>query len=112
MILLIHIWISVWISWESQTIVGRCKLFLTLLRADFAVLTHFFAKCINCTCEEAKKVWILFLTFNPPKRPKKLTHGCLLRLGIDPYFWQTTSNVLITGLENLALIAWTLIYRD
>ena len=42
------------------------------------------------------------------KRPKKLTHGCLPKIRIDPYFWQAPSYVLITGWEDLALNAGTL----
>ena len=51
------------------------------------------------------------LTYTPPpqkkkkKGPKKLTHDCLPKVGIDPYSWQTPSNELITRLEDLALNA-------
>ena len=54
------------------------------------------------------KKWGVFFTFNPPKWPKKLTHGCLPKIWIDPYIWQAPSNVLITGWEDLALNAGTL----
>ena len=96
------------LRWQWRPHIAGCKLFLTLQRAELAVLAYFFAKCINCTCEEAKKVWILFLIFNPRKRPKKLTHGCLPKIWIDPSILQAPSNVVITGWEDLALNAWTL----
>ena len=51
---------------------------------------------------------VFFFTFNPPKRPKKLTHACLPKIWIDPYIWQAPSNVLITGWEDLALNAGAL----
>ena len=44
----------------------------------------------------------------PQKGQKRLTHGCLPNIRIDPYIWQTPSNDLITGLEDLAFNAWTL----
>ena len=106
------------LSWQWRPHIAGCKLFLTMLRAELAVLTHFFAKCINCTCEEAKKTSMecFFFHFIPPYPPpkigpKKLTRGCLQKVGIDPYSWQTPSYELITGLEDLALNAWTK-YRD
>ena len=85
------------LSWQWRPQKVGCKLFMTVLRAEFSVLTQnvSFAYVRNC----------FFFHF---KRPKKLTHGCLPKIWIDPYIWQAPSIVLITGWEDLALNAWTL----
>ena len=63
-----------YLSWQWGPRIAECKLFLTWLRAELAVLTHFFAKCIFCTCVEAKNKYGVFFsfTFNSPKRAKKV----------------------------------------
>ena len=38
--------------------------------------------------------WGVFSRLTPPKRPKKLTHGSLPKIWINPYIWQAPSNVL------------------
>ena len=97
------------LSWQWRAHIAGCKLFLTLLRAELAVLINFFAKCINSIREEAKNPKISFFSLlPPPKWPKKLTYGCLPKIWIDPYIWQAPSNVLITGWEDLALNAGAL----
>ena len=42
------------LSWQWRPHIAGCKMFLTLLRAELAVWTHFFAKCISGICEDAK----------------------------------------------------------
>ena len=61
-------------------------------------------------CGSQKQVWSVFFLslLTPQKGPKRLTHGCLPNIRIDPYIWQTPSNDLIAGLEDLAFNAWTL----
>ena len=87
-----------YLSWQWGPHIAECKLFLISLRAELAILTLFFAKCIFCTCLESKNKYGMFFsfTFNPPN------------IKIDPYIWQTPFNDLITGLEDLAFNAWTL----
>ena len=96
MILVIHIWIYLYmdhLSWKWRPYIAGCKSFLTLLRAELAVLTQlFFAKCSFCTCEEAKKT-------------TRKVDPVFPNMGIIPYIWKTSLNVLITGLEDVALNA-------
>ena len=96
-----------YLSWQRRPHIASCKLFLTLLRAKLAV----FAKCISGICEEAKntKMGCFFSSIlTTLKRPKKLIHGCLPKIWIDPYIWQPPSYVLTTVWEDLALNAGTL----
>ena len=96
-----------YLSWQRRPHIASCKLFLTLLRAKLAV----FAKCISGICEEAKntKMGCFFSSIlTTLKRPKKLIHGCLPKIWINPYIWQPPSYVLTTVWEDLALNAGTL----
>ena len=56
------------LSWQWRPHIAGCKMFLTLLRAELAVLTHFFAKCISGICEEGKNPKMgCFFHFFPPQ---------------------------------------------
>ena len=49
-----------------------------------------------------------YLPRYPQKGLKGLTHCCLPNIAIDPYIRPIPPNALITGVEDLALNAWTL----
>ena len=61
-----------------------------VLHAGCPQKTHF----LNCICEEVKnpRSSVFFSSLlTPPKRPKKLTHGYVPKIWIDPYIRQTPS---------------------
>ena len=93
------------LSWQWRPHIAGCKMFLTLLRAELAVSTHFFCKMYQWYmwgCQKPKNL-VFFSLFPPPKWPRKLTHDCFPKIRIDPYIWQAPSNVLTTGWEDWSL---------
>ena len=93
------------LSWQWRPHIAGCKMFLTLLRAELAVLTHFFCKMYQWYMWGRQKPENgVFLSLFPPKKwPRKLTHDCFPKIRIDPYIWQAPSNVLTTGWEDWSL---------
>ena len=86
MILVIHIWISVCIIWvgSGDPIKSAVNCFWPCWGQSWPFWLNFFCKMYQ---------WYNWGSQKPT-------------IGIDPYFWQTPSNVLITGLdEEEALIA-------
>ena len=59
-------------------------------------------------CRAADDGVCFIFTLTPQKGLKGLTHCCLPTIGIDPYIRPIPPNALITGVEDLALNAWTL----
>ena len=90
------------LSWQWRPHIAGCKMFLTLLRAELAVLTHFFCKMYQWYMWGRQKPEneVFLSLFPPPKWPRKLTHDCFPKIRIDPYIWETPSNVLTTGWED------------
>ena len=64
------------LSWQWRPHIARCKLFLTLLGAELAVLTQFFLQNVSMVYvrKEAQnpKIGCFFFTFDPPEKAKKV----------------------------------------
>ena len=78
------------LSWQWRPHIAGCKMFLTLLRAELAVLTHFFCKMYQWYMWGRQKPenGVFLSLFSPPKWPRKLTHDCFPKIRIDPYIWE------------------------
>ena len=62
------------LSWQWRPHIAGSKLFLTLLRAELAVLTHFFLEKTSIVYVRKPKIQGegVFFTFNPPEKAKKV----------------------------------------
>ena len=57
------------LSWQWRPHIAGCKLFLTLLGAEFAVLTQLFCKMYQYICEEAQnQKWGVFITIQATEK--------------------------------------------